>query len=134
MQPGGKSGGRRVALALTGALVVAGALSGVMADSATAEDGPVAWSNGAGGASWWVAEGDHHVVQDLAKDGHSAVGRLYVPYRNKVYNNWVTGGLNHRADFNFNLAEDSVLSYQTCVGEAGTGAFSACGPWVYGKA
>ncbi|MGW7417864.1 hypothetical protein [Streptomyces sp. NPDC054863] len=105
-----------------------------MAGSAAGQEGGIAWSTGAGGASWWESEGDHHVVQDLAKDGHSAVGRLYVPYRNKVYNNWVTGGLNYRADFNFNLAEDSVISYQTCVGEAGTGAFSACGPWVYGKA
>jgi hypothetical protein len=134
MQPGRRSRAQRISLAITGAFVLAGALTAGTAGSATAEEGGIAWSNGAGGASWWEGEGDHHVVQDLAKDGHSAVGRLYVPYRNKVYNNWVTGGLNYRADFNFNLAEDSVLSYQTCVGEAGTGAFSACGPWVYGKA
>ncbi|MFR9800504.1 hypothetical protein ACL02U_32095 [Streptomyces sp. MS06] len=103
--------------------------------AAAGQDGGVVYNPTGGASSWWKAYGDHYWVHDADADGHSAVGKLYVPYRGTVYNDWVTGGAGKSADFNYNLSEGADVYYKSCVGESGTGSIFSCNSdWYWAQA
>jgi hypothetical protein len=69
--------------------------------------------------------GEHFIVQDTARDGHSALVQL-----SSGSTCWNSGGAGTTVDCNYDFPEGITIYFRACVGESGPRLILACAGWT----
>ncbi|MFI7408949.1 hypothetical protein ACIBU0_09810 [Streptomyces sp. NPDC049627] len=127
---------QRGLMALLGAAVLAGTQGGLAYASQydrTAESFP------AGSRVDWKEDGDHLLIKDTEKDGHSAVALFRWWDASEDRYHWFTyfnrDGVNSVRDVNMDLYEGTTINFKACIGdwagslEASRDSIRNCSDW-----